>query len=363
MKSVFLKKRMRNMEASLAAEGLDALLILKEANQRYLEGFTGDGCFLLVSRRGNFLMADSRYVEMASHECESAQIVPHRRPHPPFEKALAGLVREHGFKKLGFEAVMPYGMYETIAAEIGKDASLKPVSSMVEKIRAHKDDGEIEETASACGIADRALMALLDAVKPGVSELDVRTELDYRLKKGGAEDAAFNTMVLFGARASQPHANSRADVKLRAGDFILIDYGASVNGYKSDTTRTFVMGSASDEQKRAYNAVLKSQIESLSMVRPGANGRELNERALGVIGEAGFPAFSYGIGHGTGLEIHEEPFMRQGSDVILSSGMVHTIEPGTYIPGWGGIRIEDTVLVTDDGHRVLTSFPKDLMEL
>jgi Xaa-Pro aminopeptidase len=170
-------------------------------------------------------------------------------------------------------------------------------------------------------------------------------------------------MALFGARTSQPHANSSRDVRLSEGDFILIDYGARVNGYMSDTTRTFVFGTASDEQRRAYEAVLKAQVECLAMVRPGANGREINEHACRVIHDAGFPGFGHGIGHGVGLEIHEEPFLRQNADVTLAPGMVVTIEPGTYTPGWGGIRIEDTVLVTDAGHEVLTKYPKELAVL
>jgi Xaa-Pro aminopeptidase len=355
---------MEKLTASMAEKELDAILIIKQANERYIEGFTGNDCFLLASREGNFLLADSRYTEMAASECESAQVIPHRHPYPPFEQVLSALVRERGFKRLGFESQMPYAMYEAIASELRKEnVVMKPVSSLVESIRAHKDDAEIENISSACGIADRALLALTGVIKLGISELDLKIEIDYLLKTGGAEDVAFETMVLFGARASQPHANSRGDVKLREGDFILIDYGAVVNGYRSDTTRTFVAGRATDEQKRAYNTVLRSQVESLSMVRLGANGRDINDRALKIIKEAGFPAFSYGIGHGVGLEIHEEPSMRQNTDTMLTPGMVHTIEPGIYIPGWGGIRIEDTILVTEDGSKVLTSFPKDLMEL
>jgi len=359
-----MKTRMEKLESLLSQKELDAILITKQANQRYLEGFTGGDCFLLATRHGGFLLADSRYTEMAASECRSARIVPHRHPHPPFEQALAAVCRERGVKRLGFESHITFSLYESVSSELKKDdVSMIPVSSLVESIRVHKDDSEAEQIASACGIADRALHALLSVIKAGVSELDVKIELDYRLKRGGAESTAFDTMALFGARASQPHANARADVKLRKGDFILIDYGAKINGYRSDTTRTFVLGRASDEQRRAYETVLRAQAESLSMIRPGANGRDINDKALAILKEAGYPPFSYGVGHGVGLEIHEEPFLRQNADVMLSKGMIHTIEPGVYIPGWGGIRIEDTALVTEDGHKVLTSFPKDLMEL
>jgi Xaa-Pro aminopeptidase len=356
---------MENLAASIEAARVDAVIITKQANQRYIEGFTGNDCYLMASKRGNFLFADSRYTEMAARECLNAEIVPHRHPHPPLEAVIAKVVREQGFRKLGFEGGhMTYALYETIAKELSREnAEMVSVPSIVEKIRARKDSGEIERIAAACRVADLALEELVKIVKPGVSELDLKIELDYRLKTNGADDVGFDAMVLFGARASQPHANSSREVKLAAGDLILIDYGAMSGGYRSDTTRTFVFGKASGEQKRAYETVLAAQRESLAMVRAGANGRDINDRALGIIKSAGLPAFDYGIGHGVGLEIHEEPFMRQNTDVILEPGNVLTIEPGTYSPGWGGIRIEDTALVTENGCEALTLFPKELIEI
>jgi Xaa-Pro aminopeptidase len=344
-------------------EGVDALFIVKSANQRYLEGFTGADCFMLASPEKHFLIADSRYTEMAQSECRTAEVVPHRSPNPPLGEVVARLARDNGFQRIGFEKDrIAWGMYDDIS-RAADGVRFVPTSSVVERIRARKTPEEIGAIETACLIADKALENVLPMVKPGISELDLKIELDYRLRTGGAEDVSFDTMVLFGARPSQPHANSRRDVRLVDGDFILIDYGACRDGYRSDTTRTFVCGRATDEQRKAYNTVLKSQLESLEMVSPGANGREINDHALAVIKGAGLAGFEYGIGHGVGLEIHEEPFMRQNTDRILERDMVLTIEPGTYRPGWGGIRIEDTVLVTADGHRALTHFPKELIEL
>jgi Xaa-Pro aminopeptidase len=355
------EKLMKSMEES----GVDALLITKAVNQRYLEGFTGNDCYLLASAKGNFLMADSRYTEMARRECAGAAVIPHRHPHPPLNKVLAGIAGENGFRRIGFESEdVTFSLYSSLSEALrGVNAEMIPLASVVEKIRARKDRGEIDSISAACRAADGALHKLLEKISGGVSELDIKVELDYLLKTGGADDVSFDTMVLFGARASQPHANSSRDVTLGRGDFILIDYGAAVDGYRSDTTRTFVFGTASSEQKRAYNAVRRAQAESLAMVKSGANGREINDTALRIITGDGFPAFDYGIGHGVGLAIHEEPFLRQNTDVTLESAMVFTIEPGTYIPGWGGIRIEDTVLVKAGGNEVLTSFPKELIEL
>jgi Xaa-Pro aminopeptidase len=349
----------------METQGLDALFITSSANQRYLEGFTGGDCFMLCAAKRNFLIADNRYVEMAKAECRSAEVVPHRAPNPPLRDVVARLAGDNGLRRIGFEKErLVWSLYDNIAKAIAcADAELVPTSSVVEGMRAKKEPAEVEAIESACAIADKALEGVLSIVKEGISELDLKVELDYRMITGGAEDTAFDTMVLFGARPSQPHANSRRDARLKPGDFILIDFGACLGGYRSDTTRTFVFGHADEEQKRAYNAVLRSQEASVEAVSQGTNGRDINDLAIGIIKKEGFPAFEYGIGHGVGLEIHEEPFVRQKEDVFLETGMVVTIEPGSYKPGWGGIRIEDTVLVTPDGHKTLTRFPKGLIEL
>ncbi len=345
--------------------GLDAVLLTKGANQRYLEGFTGGDCFLLASGHANFLIADSRYAEMAAHECRTATVLPHRFPHPPLGEVMAEAARTNGWRRIGFEgAHIGWGLHEELTSALaGADVAFVPAPPAVETLRSCKDADEVAAIQDACRIADAALEELLPLLRPGVSELEMKVELDYRMKRAGSEDVSFDTMVLFGARASQPHATPRRDATLRAGDFVLIDYGAVVRGYRSDTTRTFVCGDPSDEQRRAYDAVLRAQETCLEMIRPGANGREMNAHAAEIIAEAGFPPFGHGLGHGVGLEIHEPPFLRHNADTVLEPGMVVTVEPGTYVPGWGGIRIEDTVLVTGDDRRVLTHFPKNLIAL
>ncbi|MDR1966555.1 MAG: Xaa-Pro peptidase family protein [Synergistaceae bacterium] len=357
--------RMKKLAALLEEAALDALILKKMENQRYIEGFTGGDCYMVASGGGNFLVADSRYTEIGSRECRTAEVRPHRHPHPPFGEVIAMIAKERGFSRVGFEReFLTWGEHEDIERALcGAGAELVPTSSLVERIRAVKDDCEIASTRAACKIADDALRETLPVIKQGVSELDVKTELDYKLMKLGADGPSFDNMVLFGARTSQPHANSRRDAILKKGDFILIDYGAMKDGYRSDTTRTFVFGAASPEQRRAYAAVSRAQAESQAMVAEGADGREINERALSIIKGAGLPGFEYGIGHGVGLEIHEEPFMRQKKSAILQKGNIVTVEPGTYRPGWGGIRIEDTVAVSRGGNEALTLFPKELIEL
>ena len=359
-----MRGSMLKLTEVMKREGLDAIILTKSQNQRYLEGFTGGDCYMVASPEQNFLIADSRYTEMAERECRSAVICPHRHPFPPFGEVIAKIITDNGFKRVGFEREhMTWGQFDDIMKALCGSAEMIATTGLVENIRAVKTPEETALLGAACRIADRALWDLLPCIKPGVSEADLKTELEYRLKVGGADAFSFDTMVLFGARASQPHANSQSNVYLRPGDFILIDYGASYCGYKSDTTRTFMCGRASDEQRHAYETVLHSQRESLALVRPGANGNDINKLALDIIQKAGYPPYGYGVGHGVGLEIHEEPFMRQNRDISLEANMTITIEPGIYIPGWGGIRIEDTVLVTEDGYRTLTSFPKELMEI
>lgn len=350
---------------ALKKAGLDALILTKQENQRYLEGFTGGDCYMLASARMNFLIADSRYKEMGERECRTAKVLQHRSPHPSFGEVIAKLAGENGFLKIGFEENdITWREYKELEryAEIA-EIKLVPTLGLIESLRARKTPEEAAFTAAACQIADRALTGLLPLIKPGVSELDLATELEYLMKKGGAEGLSFSTIVLFGARSSQPHATPSGDVRLESGNFVLIDYGASRRGYRSDTTRTFVCGKASDEQKQVYRAVQRAQMASLEKAVPGASARELNQASLDILKNAGQPCFEHSIGHGVGLEIHEEPSMRLGAETALEPGMIITIEPGTYRPGWGGVRIEDTILITEDGNRVLTLFPKELMEL
>lgn len=357
-----MSERLRLLKEALEKARLDAMFLTKQANQRYLEGFTGGDCYLLASGKGSWLIADSRYSEMAQSQCRSASVRLHRHPHPPLGEVVAAIASENGFARIGFEKNhITWGLH----SEVGRSETFEfvPEENFLEKIRAVKSRDEASAIARACEIADRALKDIVPLITPGVSERDLVTELDYRMKKGGAEDVAFETMVLFGARASQPHATPMGGVRLAPGDFILIDFGACFEGYRSDMTRTFVCGKASAEQARAYDTVLLAGREAVKMVVPGANGRDINRRALEIIKGEGYPAFEYGVGHGVGLEIHEEPFMRQTADVILKPGMVLTIEPGIYVPGWGGIRIEDTLLVTEGGSESLSGYPRELTEL
>ena len=355
------------LELALGHAGLDALLVTRDANQRYLEGYTGSDCYLLVSPVGRWLIADSRYTEQAGQECRAASVVQHRDPCPPYAEVIAALVQKHGLRKIGFEkAVLTFGQYESIIGQIARigGADFLPTEGIVERLRMVKGADELARVRTACTLADRALAGVLPAIRAGMSEQELARALEFELVTAGADGVAFPTIAAFGARASQPHAIPAADIRLHAGDLILLDFGAFYKGYRSDTTRTFVLGKANERQQAAYGAVLASQLKGIAAARTGASGREPDAASRGHLVEQGYPEFGYGVGHGVGLEVHELPFLSKVCETTLEPGMVVTVEPGIYLPGWGGIRIEDTVLVGEAGPECLTRFPKDtLLEL
>ena len=351
-------------ENALQDARLDALLVSRDANQRYLEGYTGSDCYLLASAKGRWLIADSRYTEQAAQECRTAEVVQHRDPFPPYAEVIASLVRKHGLRRIGFEkTALSFAQYEAILGEVSRveGADFLPTDGIVERLRAVKRPDEQALIRAACAIADNALEATLGIIREGMSELELARELESQMTRAGAEAPAFNTIAAFGARASQPHAVPGQEIRLKRGDLVLLDFGARYKGYRSDTTRTFVFGLANDQQKAAYAATLASQLKGIAAVRPGAGGRQPDAAARESLVADGYPEFGYGVGHGVGLEVHELPFMGRKCDLTLEAGMVLTVEPGVYLPGWGGIRIEDTVLVGEAGPECLTRFPKDTL--
>ncbi len=351
---------------SLDEASLDALLVTSDANQRFLEGYTGAECYLLASGPGSWLVADSRYTEQARGECGRARIVQHRDPCPPYDEVIAGLAAEAGFRRVGFEkARLSYAQYEALRAQAeGRGIELVPTEGIVERLRAVKTADEISLIRRACEIADRALEASLGELREGISELEFARLLEASMFAAGAEGPGFDTIAAFGARPALPHAVPRTDSRLEKGDFVLLDFGALVGGYHSDITRTLVFGKASAEQRKVYAAVLESQALGVEAMVAGASGKAPDAVARGSIAASGYPEFGYGVGHGVGLEIHELPFMSRRCAETLAPGMAITCEPGIYLPGWGGVRIEDTVLIREGGPERLTRFPKGaLLEL
>ncbi|RZU31482.1 M24 family metallopeptidase [Blastococcus saxobsidens] len=357
------------LRATAAERGFDAVLVTNLLNVRYLTGFTGSNGALLVRTDGGDLFGtDGRYTTQAGLQVPDVELVVDRA-------TVAALAREavrRGAGRLGFESHELtvdglHGLQRVLAdaAAGGTVPELASVRRAVEDQRAIKDDGEIEALRRACAVADHALaeLAAEGALRPGRTELEVGRELDARMLALGAEAPSFETIVAAGANSAIPH--HRPDgTELRAGDFLKLDFGATVDGYHSDMTRTLVLGHAADWQREIYQLVAASQAAGRAALVAGADVVAVDAAARDVIVEAGHGEhFPHGLGHGVGLEIHEAPGIGQLGAGTLAAGMAVTVEPGVYLPGHGGVRIEDTLVVTDDAPELLTLTSKELLVL
>lgn len=348
--------RRDRLSALIAQEGADAFLVSRLENVRYLSGFTGSAGALLIGQAGTVLVTDSRYAEQAAVEAPGCRI--HIAPGAPTLVA-ATITRP---ARLGFESeAVTHDLWERMA-EAGRGGSgsvLIPCRGLVERLRIRKDPAEIAQIEEAVRVASAAFEGARRLIRPGAHERDVALEIEFRMKQEGAEDIAFDLIVASGPRSSLPHGRASGK-SLRAGEFVVVDIGARVKGYHSDMTRTLYTGEPGPKQRALYETVLAAQQAGIAAVRPGVAAREVDRAARGVIEEAGHgKRFGHGTGHGVGLMIHEAPRVAPQSEETLEPGMVMTVEPGIYLPGEGGVRIEDIVVVTDDGARVMTPTPKD----
>jgi len=331
-------------------------------NVTYLTGFTGDDSYLLVCPEGETLISDPRYTTQLGEECPGLDLFI-RPPGLTMHKALGKLVRQAKLGQLGAEAdSMTLGLRDRISGELSK-TEIVPLGGLVELLRERKDADEIARIREAVWYAERAFGVLRATLRPEKTEKQVADELEQQMRLFGARGCSFPTIVAAGARAALPHARTTGN-PIGNADIVLVDWGADGNLYKSDLTRVLVTGKISPKLERVYGVVLKAQQLAMAAIRPGAVAQEVDAIARGVIAEAGFGRyFGHGLGHGLGLEIHEAPRLAAKTPTVLRPGMVVTVEPGIYLPGWGGVRIEDDVLVTRTGYEVLTSVPKTLEEM
>jgi Xaa-Pro aminopeptidase len=348
--------------AGLAERGANALLVLAEANVRYLTGFTGDSSALILTRDRTLLVSDGRYATQIQEECPGVE--PHIRPlGQDLDDGLVEVIGKLGVASLGFESnVLSTARHAELTKRLPR-VTLTPLPGRVEALRAVKDDEEIGLIREAVTIAERAFTMLRAGLRLQDSEKDAADDLEHYLRRCGASAASFPPIVAVGPRAALPHARPSSQTRMGDDDFVLVDWGASALSapYKSDLTRVVVTGKVTPKFETVYRTVLSAQERAIASIRPGVLARDVDAEARSVIEEAGFGAFfQHGLGHGLGLDIHEAPRLRKESDVKLVSGMVVTVEPGIYLPGWGGVRIEDDVLVTPDGCEVLTHVPKSL---
>jgi Xaa-Pro aminopeptidase len=339
----------------------DALLVTKPVNVTYLTGFTGDDSYLLVKSKGETLVSDPRYTTQLEEESPGVKLEIYR-PGQRILPTVASLVEHAKIKRLGIEANSATVAMERNLAKALPQVELVPTDGLVEQLREVKDVGEIEQTRVACRLAQRAFDAARALMTPEMTELDVAAELEYQARRFGAKALSFPAIVGVGSRAALPHANPSRR-RLKESDFVLIDWGVNAGLYMSDLTRIVVTGRISPKLRKVYGVVLKAQLAAIDAIRPGVTCEQVDRVARSIISKAGFGrAFGHGLGHGTGLEIHEAPRLAVGQKTKLRPGMIVTVEPGIYLPDWGGVRIEDDVLVTRSGHEVLTDVPKQLDE-
>lgn len=342
--------------------GADALLVTNFTNVTYLTGFTGDDSYLLLRRKGETLLSDPRYTTQLGEECPGLDLLI-RRPGVTMHQAIRRAVGRAKIVRLGAEAdSMTLGLRDKIAKELPR-IEIVPLGGLVEKLRERKDADEVARIREAIWFAEKAFGVLRASLRPEKTEKQVADELEQQIRLFGARGCSFPSIIAAGPRAALPHARATSK-PIGNVDFVLVDWGADGNLYKSDLTRVLITGKISPKLERIYRVVLKAQEQSIAAIRPGAVAQDVDAIARRVIDEAGFGRyFGHGLGHGLGLEVHEAPRLAAKVATVLKPGMVVTVEPGIYLPGWGGVRIEDDVLVTPSGHEVLTSVPKRFEEM
>jgi len=356
-----MTKRLKKVRAS-ALKDLDAFLITNNANVRYTSGFSGSYAFIILTADETFLFTDGRYMEQATQECPACSIVRLEGAWVPF---IARFIRSKGWKRIGFESsAVSYQEWLDLSRELA-DVGLIPTGDPIGELRLIKDEHEIAAIKHACRIADMTISHILDVLRPGMEERELALAVDCFIRRAGAEKEAFETLVASGPRSALPHGKPSGRT-ISPGEFVLLDFGARFEGYNSDITRTFVLNKADSRQREIHQAVHEAQTRAIEAIRPGRKGGEIDEIARSYLEQKGFGnLFDHSLGHAVGLEVHDGPkhgrVLTRKSEIVLQEGMVLTVEPGVYIAGYGGVRIEDDVLVTKSGVEVLTHAPHDLV--
>ena len=355
-----LKSRRSRLMTFFAEYSLDAVLFTDLRNIRYLCGFTGSEGALLITRDHAWFLCDSRYSVQASEEVQGAEV---RECGAVRIETIASLAQEHSLVRIGFEAAhTTVSAFRRMSVKLS-GIELVELDSALDEIRICKDVAEIEQLAAVAALSSQSLAAVLDNVKPGVRELDIALALEFEMRRRGADGIAFDFIVASGVRGALPHGRA-SDKVIQSGELITIDFGALKDGYHSDETVTIACGEPVSRAREIHAIVKSAHDRAIEAVKPGISCKDLDEVARSYIRDKGYgDYFGHGLGHGVGLEIHEMPSLSPRSSAILEEGMVVTIEPGIYIPGFGGVRIEDTVVVTGDGCRILTGANKELLVL
>ncbi len=356
-----MKKRLKKLRQEMQEQGLDALLIRSGPNRFYLSGFTGSAGALLITGEEALFITDFRYTQQAREQSPHFQVV-------QFEvkllDTLAEIIGERKIEKIGFESM--HETYHEVKENLKPklpDVEWLPAKELVENLRLYKDEEELEKIKAAVDLTDGALEHIYSFIEPGLTEEEVALELELFMRRRGASGTAFSFIVASGHRGALPHGVA-GPKKIQAGEALVIDMGARLNGYVSDLTRTVAVGPVSQKTRDIYNIVLRAQLTALENIKPGMTGKEADELARRVIEEAGYKDyFGHGLGHGLGIEVHEAPRLSPLGENVLEPGMVFSVEPGIYLPDEFGVRIEDVVVLEEDGVRILTGASKEFKEV
>ena len=342
-------------------DGLDAILLTSEANCYYATGFMGEG-IALVTRRGSWYFTDSRYTEAADKAIGDAAVIREVSREKPFSALINEALAEAGAEKAGFEEQRMTVAEHAVYSE-KLHCTLTPASSLMTELRGSKDEEELSCMTAAQRIAEGALEQILKEIRPGMTEKEIAARLNYLMVSAGAEKTAFDTIVASGPNGSMPHAVPGMR-KVRKGDFITMDFGCVYKGYCSDMTRTVALGRPSDEMRNVYDIVLQAQLAGIAAAKAGVTGAVIDGAARKVIQDAGYGVyFGHSFGHSLGIDIHEAPNAAPGNDKPMPDGAVVSAEPGIYLPGKFGVRIEDVMILRPDGAQVITKAPKALLVL
>lgn len=358
-----MEKRITKVQDGLKRSD-EAAIILSGVNRLYFSGFKSSAGLILITKSVAYLIVDFRYGEAAKAQVKHLNVEVYKS----LSRTLQGLLKEHGVHKVYFENNGVTLKQAEFYKEMLKSIEIKPVfdtylDAIIDNLRIIKSDDEIQKIIQAQKITEKAYLEILNYIKPGVMERDIALELEYLMRKKGADTVAFDLITITGKNTSKPHGVP-GETLVCEGDFFTMDIGARFEGYNSDMTRTVAVGQVSDEQRNIYETVLKAQLSALNEIKPGVPAEKIDSAARDVITSAGFGnCFGHATGHGVGLDIHELPAVSAKNQTLLSAGMVITCEPGIYLPDKFGVRIEDMVLVTANGCKNFTSIPKDLIIL
>ncbi|OGP73160.1 MAG: hypothetical protein A2V86_14765 [Deltaproteobacteria bacterium RBG_16_49_23] len=357
MKNSFFDQRQRSVREIIDLNQLDGILFTHLENIRYLCGFTGSDGTLLLTREEAFFLTDSRYWTQAEEEVKHSRIVHYKKK----LEGIASLLSDSKLKKVGVEGpFFALSSYQFLTKKLGAEVEFIPLDDEIKNLRAVKDLQELSLLRTAIDLSAKSFSHIMEILKEGALEREVAFEMEWFMKRNGAETIGFDIIIASGKRSALPHGRA-SDKGIDLGDFILIDFGLRFQGYHSDQTRTLICGKPTPEQAKVYQVVKEAHDLAIEAIRPGIPVCEIDRIARDHIKQKGYgDYFGHGLGHGIGLAVHEDPVVNGENRGLIQEGMVFTVEPGIYIPEWGGVRIEDMILVTSQGAEVLTYLPTEM---